>query len=1130
MSIDAKRAQSLFLAAVECADPTERAVLLERECGEDAELRQRVEQLLYAHERAGEDLQQPLAGEADSVPPPGQWLDRDATTPPSESAGTRLGPYKLLQKLGEGGMGTVWMAEQTEPVQRRVAVKVIKSGLDTAHVLARFEQERHALALMDHPNIARVLDAGATAEGRPYVVMELVKGVPITKFCDQEQLSPKERLELFVPVCQAVQHAHQKGIIHRDLKPSNVLIALYDGKPVPKVIDFGVAKATGPKLTERTMFTEVGQIVGTLEYMSPEQAEMNNLDIDTRADIYSLGVLLYELLTGNPPFTSRQLRGAAFAEMLRIIREVEPAKPSTKLSSSEELPSIAAKRKLEPKRLTKLVHGELDWITMKCLEKERSRRYDTANGLASDIQRYLTDEPVLAGPPSLRYRTRKFVGRNKVPVAATALVLLAMIGGIFGTILGLARADSALRAEEAQRHLAESNAKEAIRQKKIAEDRRRETEMQAAIARAVNDFLQNDLLSQADANRQRLGGKTVGDPDVKVRTLLDRSAETIVGKFRDQPLTEAAIRLTIGEAYRALGRFEEATVQLERAAQLRTAELGIDHRDTLAVKNLLGLLYKDRGKYELAESLFKDALQVSTVKLGFDHPLSISIKNNLAILYQSQEKYDRAETLLKEVFEANVTELGANHSQTLTSKNNLAVLYQARGEYVRAETLLNEILQASMENETVSPLQISIGKNNLAMLYQAQGNYARAEMFFNEALRGIRAQLGEDHPDTLTAKHNLAGLYQVQGDHERAERLLEGVVQMRVAKLGINHPDTLTSKHNLAALYQSQSKYHLAEKIYLELLQALSTNRGGDELQAPIVKNDLAQLYLAQGNFIPAESMCNEALQALTAKLGTDHPRVLTCKHNLAMLSWRQKRWNESIPLFEEVLRLQRAKLPPNHPDALLTMAHLGCNYRDADRIEEAVSLLERAVRLAEMRPDGLPYPLAWIPYELARTYDRVDRFVKSEPLYRSLVDRSRLKFGGDHPETAARLSLLGQNLLRQKKYAEAEVTLRDSLAVFEKKQIETWTTFHTRSLLGEILAYRKKYAEAEPLLLRGYQGMKACENLVPAEERVRLTEVAECVARLYDDWGKKDKADEWRKKLDEARKESLPRTKAKRP
>jgi serine/threonine protein kinase len=313
-----------------------------------------------------------------------------------EQPGTQVGRYKLLQEIGEGGFGVVYMAEQLEPVTRRVAVKIIKPGMDTRAVIARFEAERQALAMMDHPNIARVFDAGTTATGRPYFVMELVRGVRITQFCDEAQLSPRERLELFIPVCQAIQHAHQKGIIHRDIKPSNILVSLYDGRPVPKVIDFGVAKAIQQRLTEKTMFTQFGQVIGTLEYMSPGQAETNQLDIDTRADVYSLGAVLYELLTGTPPFERSRLRSAAFDEMLRIIREEEPPRPSVRLSSSEKLATISAQRKTEPARLSRLVHGELDWIVMKALDKQRSRRYESVSGLAKDIERYLADDPVEA--------------------------------------------------------------------------------------------------------------------------------------------------------------------------------------------------------------------------------------------------------------------------------------------------------------------------------------------------------------------------------------------------------------------------------------------------------------------------------------------------------------------------------------------------------------------------------------------------------------------------------------------------------------------------------------------------------------------------------------------------------------
>src|SRR6202166_1725247 len=405
-------AEEILHAAVVKLNTEERAAYLHAALGQDAALRARIEGLLKALAEAGSFLEQPLF---DSTAAAEGW---------SEKAGTIIGPYKLLQKIGEGGMGTVFMAEQTHPVQRKVALKVIKPGMDSRQVIARFEAERQALAMMDHVNIARVFDGGATEHGRPYFVMELVHGIPIAKYCDDGQLTPRERLELFVPVCQAIQHAHQKGIIHRDIKPSNVMVTLYDGKPVPKVIDFGVAKATEQKLTERTLFTQYGTMVGTLEYMSPEQAEMSALGVDTRSDIYSLGVLLYELLTGNTPLSHKTMKEAAYGEILRMIKEEEPPRPSTRLTDSgEALASISANRHMEPGKLSKLVRGELDWIVMKTLEKDRNRRYETANGFARDIQRYLADEPVLACPPSAGYRLRKFARRNKGGLAVAALVL-----------------------------------------------------------------------------------------------------------------------------------------------------------------------------------------------------------------------------------------------------------------------------------------------------------------------------------------------------------------------------------------------------------------------------------------------------------------------------------------------------------------------------------------------------------------------------------------------------------------------------------------------------------------------------------------------------------------------------------
>src|SRR5262245_11845950 len=423
--------KQIFLDALEQDSPTELQRYLDAACGGNAEVRSRIEALLRAHRDVGNFL-----GGAPASSP-------TVDVPMTENPGMVIGPYKLIEQIGEGGMGTVWMAQQTEPVKRLVALKLIKAGMDSRQVIARFEAERQALALMDHPNIARVLDGGTTPSGRPYFVMDLFKGVPITRYCDEHHLTPRQRLELFVPVCLAVQHAHQKGIIHRDLKPSNVLVAHYDGKPIPKVIDFGVAKAAGQPLTEKTLITAFGSIVGTLEYMSPEQAEVNQLDIDTRSDIYSLGVLLYELLTGSPPFSRKELEKAGMLEMLRVIREKEPSKPSTKLSTAEGLPALAANRGTEPAKLTRLVRGELDWIVMKALEKDRNHRYETANGFARDVQRYLADEPVQAGPPSVSYRVRKFIRRRRGPVLAASVAVVLLVAGIVGTTWSMLRATHA---------------------------------------------------------------------------------------------------------------------------------------------------------------------------------------------------------------------------------------------------------------------------------------------------------------------------------------------------------------------------------------------------------------------------------------------------------------------------------------------------------------------------------------------------------------------------------------------------------------------------------------------------------------------------------------------------------------
>src|SRR5262245_25913049 len=422
MPADPRRVKELFAAAVDLPDVEARQALLDRECANDPDLRQRLGALLLANDEPASALEKPFA-----APRPEFTSDFAG-----DAVGTVIaGRYKLLEELGEGGMGTVWMAEQREPVKRLIALKLIKPGMDSRAVLARFEAERQALALMDHPNIARVLDGGTTAEGRPYFVMELVKGLPLTEYCDDRRLSVRARLDLFVQVCSAVQHAHQKGVIHRDLKPSNILVTEHDGKPLPKVIDFGLAKALHSlhALTERTLYTSFGTMVGTPLYMAPEQVGINALDVDTRTDIYALGVILYELLTGTTPLEKKRFRDAAWDEMRRLIREEEAPRPSVRLSTSDALPNLAARRQIEPAKLSRLIRGDLDWIVLKALEKDRNRRYETANGMAMDVQRHLADEPVLACPPSAGYRLRKFARKHRAGLtAAAAFAALLLLG------------------------------------------------------------------------------------------------------------------------------------------------------------------------------------------------------------------------------------------------------------------------------------------------------------------------------------------------------------------------------------------------------------------------------------------------------------------------------------------------------------------------------------------------------------------------------------------------------------------------------------------------------------------------------------------------------------------------------
>jgi len=730
-----EKLEELFSAALERKTPAERAAFLEGACDAEPALRASVEELLGAHERAGSFLDAPAVD-------PNATL---ASSPASESPGTKIGRYKVLQEIGEGGFGSVYMAEQEEPVRRKVALKIIKLGMDTKQVIARFEAERQALALMDHPNIAKVLDAGATETGRPYFVMELVKGVRITEYCDQSKLSTRERLELFLLVCQAVQHAHQKGIIHRDIKPNNVLVTLHETTPVPKVIDFGIAKATSHRLTEKTLFTEFRQFIGTPEYMSPDQAEISGLDVDTRTDIYSLGVLLYVLLTGTTPFDAKTLRGAGFDEIKRIIREVEPEKPSTRVATlTASGAAIGALRQAEPAALSKLIRGDLDWIVMKAIEKDRTRRYQSASELANDIERHLNHEPVLAGPPGMAYKFSKFIRRNRAAVIAGSLVAAALLAGFSVATVGyvqatLARveAEDARKGEQEHRRLAEASAGKA--------------RQEAAESAEVSQFLQQ-MLASVDPS------KALGR-EVTICYVLDEAARKIdEGALARQPEVEVTVRMTLGRTYQALGLYAAAEIHLRAAEAIRTSGLGAEHPDTLRSRSVLAGVLTSQHKYAQAEALARRTAETQSRVLGAEHPDTLASRDRLGVTLRRQDTPDKlaeAESIHGRTLEIQQRVLGDRHMDTLRSQVNLGSVYQAQARYGLAEKVLGEALEVERRVVGEEHPEVTRAMNNLALTLERQGKYEAAEELYRQTWELNRRILGPNHPRTQIPMNNL---------------------------------------------------------------------------------------------------------------------------------------------------------------------------------------------------------------------------------------------------------------------------------------------------------------------------------------------------------------------------------------
>ncbi len=935
----------------------ERVAFLDAACAGDEGMRRRVEVLIAAAEAEGVFLNDA------TMELPGGGLK-------VEGVGTRIGQYKLMQLIGEGGFGSVFLAEQEKPVRRRVALKIIKLGMDTKTVVARFEQERQALAMMDHPGIAKVLDAGATEAGRPYFVMDLVKGDPITVYCDKNNLTIPERLELFTQVCHAVQHAHTKGVIHRDLKPSNILVTTQDGRAQARVIDFGIAKATDRRLIDKTIFTEFRQLIGTPEYMSPEQAE-GGLDVDTRSDVYSLGVLLYELLAGVTPFDPERLRSAAFGEMQRIIREVDPPSPSTRISKSiETLADVAAKRRLEPRRLSSVIRGELDWIVMRALDKDRGRRYDSPGNLAADIGRFLTGEAVVAAPASVGYKLRKAARRHKVGVTAAGFVALALIAG-----LGASLWQAGVAARE--RDAARLSAADALKAKNDAEARRKETqqvaEFQAAQLAGIDvekmgRQLRADLLADARDSMQRSGvataeiqarqerlGQLLDDTNltnVALKSLdaniFGRALTAVNEQFKDQPVVKASLLQTLAATFVSLGLLDKATGPQAEALEIRRRVLGKEHRDTLeSIAQTAGEL-QIRGKFEEAEVMFRDLTEVLSRIEGEESRLTLNTKSSLALCLLMQHKMAEGEPMLREVAATAVRVLGPDDADTLGLCSNLGGLLCESGRLVEAEQQFRRVLEGLRRSAGDDDADTCRGMNNLAIVIDRQGRLAESEPLYREALtRSLRVR-GVDHQDTLLYRSNVGFLLYEQGRYAEAESETRESLERRLRVMGSEQFDTAQSEHNLGVILRDQGKFGEAEQHLKSALEKRKRLHSEGHPQVLQTLSAMGVFWLRRGELDKAGACLTEALDKRRAALGNEHLDTLESAKDMGDYQAARQRMAEAEALYREAAAGFDRNVGPADRRSAEARDGLGVVLTGLGRFEEAEACLRGAFRVME--------------------------------------------------------------------------------------------------------------------------------------------------------------------------------------